>query len=108
MAVVAAVGLSTMDCARRHFFPLDSGRHGASPVQVRGKTEPSHRPLSFPPNFKTSRALNHRQSDFQEALVCQPYPPAIEISRGILLVGPQLLIFRSKNRELLEIENYWR
>ena len=38
----------------------DSGRHGASPAQVRGKTEPPHRPLSFPPNSKPSRAINHR------------------------------------------------
>ena len=27
----------------------------------------------------------------------------MEVSRGIILVGPQLLIFGSKNRELLEI-----
>ena len=107
MAVVAAVGLSTMDCARRHFFPLDSGHHGASPVQVRGKTEPSHRPLSFPPNFKTSRALNHRQSDLQEALVCQPCPPAMEVSCEIILVVPPLLIFRNKNEELLEIDSFF-
>ena len=55
----------------------DSGRHGASPAQVRDKTEPSHHPLFFPPNSKTSRALNHRQSNLQETPVCQPCPPAI-------------------------------
>ena len=30
----------------------------------------------------------------------------MEVSRGIILVGPQLLIFWSKNRELLEIESF--
>jgi len=69
-------------------FRTDSDRHGASPAQVRGKTESSRRPLSFPPNFKPSRALNHRQSDLQEAPVCQPCPPAMEVSHGIILVGP--------------------
>ena len=30
----------------------------------------------------------------------------MEVSRGIILVGPQLLIFWSKNRELLEIDSF--
>ena len=46
---------------------------------------PCH-PLSFFPNFKPSRALKHLQSDLQEA-------PIREVSRGIIFVGPQLLIF---------------
>ena len=79
-----------------------ASRHGVSPALVRGKTEPSHHSLSFPPNFKPSRALNHRQSDLQEASVCQPCPSAMEVSRGIIFVGPQLLIFGRK------IGNYWR
>ena len=43
---------------------------------------PCH-PLSFFPNFKPSRALNHLQSDLQEV-------PIREVSRGIIFVGPQL------------------
>ena len=81
----------------------DFNCHGASPAQVRGKTESSRRPLSFPPNSKTSCALNHQQSNLQEAPVCQPCPPAMEVSRGIILVGPQLLIFFG-----VKIGNYWR
>ena len=80
----------------------DSSRHGASPGQVRGKTESSYRSLSFSPIFKPSRALNHRQFDLQEGSVRQPCPSAMEVSRGIIFVGPQLLIFGRK------IENYWR
>ena len=30
----------------------------------------------------------------------------MEVSREIILVGPQLLIFGSKNRELLEIDSF--
>ena len=105
MAAAVAVGLSAMDCARRHFFP-----HRFRPPQcitgTSSKTEPSCCPLSFLPNSKTSRALNHWQSNLQEAPVCQPCPPAMKISRGIILVGPQLLIFWSKNRELLEIDSF--
>ena len=82
----------------------DSGHHGASPAQVRGKTEPPHHPLSFSPNSKPSRALNRRQSKLQEAPVRQPYPPTMKISRGINLVRPQLLYFGSNNRELLEVD----
>jgi len=84
------------------FFPARFRRYDASPTQVRDKTETPRRPLSFSPNFKSSRALNHRQSDLQEAPACQPCPPAMEISRGIIFVGPQLLIFGVK------IGNYWR
>jgi hypothetical protein len=90
-----------MDYARRHFFP-QRFQPPRCVNNTRGKTKPSQRSLSFPPNFKPSRALNHRQSDLQEAPVCQPCPPAMEISRGIIFVGPQLLIFGVK------IENYWR
>ena len=89
----AAVGLSAMDCARRSSSRSDSGRHGASPAQVRGKTELSRCPLSFLPNFKPSRALNHWQSDLQEASACHPCLPAMKLSREIIFVGPQLLIF---------------
>jgi len=71
-------------------FRTDSSRHGTLQAQVRGKMEPSHHSLSFPPNFKPSRALNHRQSDLQEASVCQPCPPAMEVSCGIIFVGPHL------------------
>ena len=85
---------------------IDSSHHGASSAQVRGKTEPSHRPLSFPSNSKPSRALNHRQSDLQETPVCQPCPSAVEVSRRIILVGPQLLIFGSKNRKLLKMDSF--
>ena len=66
---------------------MDSGLQGASPAQVRGKMEPSRHPLSFPSNSKTSRALNHRQSDLQEAPICQLCPLAMEVSRGIILVA---------------------
>ena len=66
-----------------------------------------HRPLSFPPNFKPSRALNHQLSDLQEAPICQPCPRAMEVFREIIFVGPQLLIFGSKNKELLKIDSFW-
>ena len=80
--------------------------HDASPAQVRGKTESPRRHLSFLPNSKTSRALNHRQYDMQGAPVRQPCPLAVEVSREIILVGPQLLIFWSKNKELLEMDSF--
>ena len=86
-------------------FRTDSSRHSASPAQVRGKTEPSRRPLSFPPNYKSPHALNHQQSNLQEAPVCQPCPPVMEVSREIILVGPQLLIFGSRNRKLFFLED---
>ena len=76
--------------------------HDASLVQIRGKTEPPRRPLSFPSNFKLSCALNRRQSDLQEASVHQPYLPAMEVSRGINLVGPDFLFLG------VTIGNYWR
>ena len=31
----------------------------------------------------------------------------MEVSREIILVGPQLLIFESKNRKLLEIDSFF-
>ena len=102
MTAAATVGLPPWTALVATSFRTDSSRHGASPAQVRGKTQPSHRSLSFLKNFKPSRALNHRQSDLQEASVCQPCPPAMEVSRGIILVGPQFLIFWRK------IGNYWR
>ena len=106
MAVVAAVGCPSWTVPAATSSRTDSRRHGVSPAQVRGKMEPSRRPLSFPPNFKTSRALNHRQSDLQGAPICQACPSAMEVSREIILVGPQFLIFWSKNRKLLEIDSF--
>ena len=76
----------------------------AATAGARGKTEPSRRSLCFLSNSKPSRALNHRQSELQEAPVRQPYPPTMKISRGINLVRPQLLYFGSNNRELLEVD----
>jgi len=49
----------------------DSSYHGASPAQVRDKTEFSRRSLSFPPNFKPSHALNYWLSNLQESF-CLP------------------------------------
>ena len=77
----------------------DFSHHGASPVQLRDKTEPPRCHLSFSPNFKLSRVLNHRQSDLQEALVRHPWKFAKELT----LWGPQLFIFRNKSGELLEM-----
>ena len=55
------------------FSPRDSGHHDASLVQVRDKTEPSRRSLSFSPNFKLSHALNHRQFDSHQASARQSW-----------------------------------
>ena len=71
--------------------------------RARDKTEAPHRPF-FPPNSTPCRALNCLLSDLQETTVGQLYPPAMEVSCGINLVGPQLLIFWSNNMELLEID----
>ena len=78
--------------------------HDASPAQVRGKTESPRRHLSFLPNSKTSRALNHRQSDLQEAPICQPCPPAMEFPVELSLWGHNFSFLGSKNREVLEID----
>jgi len=66
--------------------------------------EPPRRPLSFPPNFKPSRALNHQQSDLQEAPICQPCPPAMEFPVELSLWGHNFSFLGSKNREVLEID----
>ena len=86
----------------QHSSRQDFDCYDASPTQIRCKTESPRRPLSFPPNLKSSHALNRRQSDLQEASIRQPCPPAMDVSREINPVGPQLLIF------LVTIGNYWR
>ena len=87
----------------QHSSRQDFDCYDASPTQIRCKTESPRRPLSFPPNLKSSHALNHRQSDLQEAFIRQPCPPAMDVSREINPVGPQVLIFLSNNRKLLEM-----
>ena len=66
--------------------------------------EPPRRHLSFPPNFKPSRALNHQQSDLQEAPICQPCPPAMEFRVELSLWGHNFSFLGRKNREVLEID----
>ena len=87
----------------QHSSWQDFDGYDTSPTQIRCKTESPRRPLSFPPNLKSSHALNRRQSDLQEASTRQPCPPAIDVSCEINPVGPQVLIFFSNNRKLLEI-----
>ena len=72
--------------------------HDASPAQVRDKTESSRRPFSFLPNSKSSRALNHQQSDKQGAPVRQPWKFLMKLS----LWCHNFSFFRVK------IKNYWR
>jgi len=59
-------------CSSASSPPWDSDRHDESPMQVKDKTEPSRRPLSFSPNFKLPHARNHHQFDSHWASVCQP------------------------------------
>ena len=98
----AAAMISQEQSSAAAFFPARFRRYDASPTQVRDKTETPCRPLSFPPNFKSSRALNHRQSDFQEVSVLQPCLPAMKVSREIILVGHNFSFLGVK------IRNYWR
>jgi len=64
-----AVNVLRMACVVATSFGNDSGRYGASPVQIRDKIELPRCPLCFLPNFKPFRALNYRQSDLQETIV---------------------------------------